>query len=263
MFTYKHLVLASVVGGKSPHSTYHSDVYDMELPKAAGVTLCATITDEATRFIAENLGSSLDLISYINAVRNSGRIYAADNAKALVRGQFNASMSSAIAALRRLPVNLETEPLRYVSMVLGSIRDFATSNPAADLFKSGSIFSALNDIPWTDTISLLAGMAGMIAPITAVPPGCCGPRRGLHLINGATYQFIVSAAAMNVLFEQPFKLKEKLEKERPEYPPILVHTLIGPPPIINPVLTGNLRSGPSATEQLLDEARIDQARMSP
>src|SRR6266702_3247072 len=122
---YKHLVLASVVGGKSPHSIYHSDVYDMELPKAAGVSLCATITDETARFIAENSGSSLDLISYINAIRKSGRGYAARNAEALARGQFNASMSSAIASLRELPVNLGLEPLRYVSMVLDGIRDLA------------------------------------------------------------------------------------------------------------------------------------------
>jgi len=64
---------------------------------------------------------------------------------------------------------------------------------------------------------------------------------------------------MNVGFNQPFKLRENLEKERPEYPPILVHTLIGPPPIINTILSGNPRSGPSATEQLLDNVRLESS----
>jgi hypothetical protein len=62
---------------------------------------------------------------------------------------------------------------------------------------------------------------------------------------------------MNVLSDEPFMLREKLENERPEYPPVLVYTLIGPPPIMNPIFSGNPRSGPSAAEQLLDEVRLD------
>jgi hypothetical protein len=79
------------------------------------------------------------------------------------------------------------------------------------------------------------------------------------MVNGAIYQFIVSAAAMNVPFDQPFKLRERLEKEFPEYPPILIHTLIGPPPMMNPILSGNPRSGPSAAEQLLDKVRLESS----
>jgi hypothetical protein len=79
------------------------------------------------------------------------------------------------------------------------------------------------------------------------------------VVNGAMYQFIVSAAAMNVVFNQPFKLREKLEKERPQYPPILVHTLIGLPPNMSTMLSGNPRSGPSATEQLLDKVRLESS----
>jgi len=185
---YKHKVLVSVVEGPHAVAQWHDEM-KTELRKAGReVTACVTVPEKVLHYLAQNGGSTRDLLEFVESVRKEGKSIMAADALEMVRYQHEMAFASAGAA--DICPDYETDQL--LKQIVRSYRSLKSGQDE----QLKVLTPVLNDLNWTELIGMLYMLRAAQRRILDVPIGETGPRTINMVYNRPPYTFLLSAMAM-------------------------------------------------------------------